>query len=152
MTTPPYGRGDFVDCLFPFNERRYEPGPSIHVAYVVRTMDDPQPGRFRVITLYTTTSNRFANGPVPKGVLLVNDEEAAATGMSKGFVIDARRIGFLHADERFFPAIAKSRRGIRGRAGASLLSRIDRVFKLVLDDPSIAESFGSWAPRKQSRR
>lgn len=140
----PYGPGDFVWCRFPYSEAPDRPGPERHVGYIV----DIAAARRRTsvaATLYTTTSWRGADHPLPLGLIPIPAEQAQILGQ-RPFVIDARRIAYMPLAEPFFPEIGKPGGGILGCASAGLQTKIERALVELLRRPDLLQLLGPDVP------
>jgi hypothetical protein len=145
LIVSPYRPGDFVICMYPFRERPGEPGPSPHIGYCVAELRKTT-GVIAVVALFTTTKPLAVAQAKPRGVIEISQQNAAAMGQRKAFLIDARRIAYMRLDARFFPHLSRADRGIVGRASAHLHNAVMRKLADLFEEPDLIEFLGPERP------
>jgi hypothetical protein len=100
----PCGKGDFVDCFYPFAERPRVPGPIRHIVYV-QTLAKLRDDSLRAVVMFTTTSPRMIEG-IPVGLSIAIPPAASVSmGMRNGFTIDIHRMALLPLEADWFPDV-----------------------------------------------
>jgi hypothetical protein len=133
--------------MFPFSEAPLRPGPSRHIGYVLDIVR--RHNRFYVAALlYTTTSAWPDAVALPRGVLRVQERQAAAIGQ-RSFVLDARRIAYLPVETAFFPELDQPGRGVQGVAAAGFQRHVERTLTALLETPELLELLGPERPKRR---
>ena len=125
-------------CAFPEHEDPLTPGPP-HTGYVLVTVADAW--GVGAMVAYTTT--RPWIGGIPRGVRIFTLQQARATGQSKAFVLDLRRIAYIPVDSDWFPHLATPGHGIIGHASETLRGELEMVVKEIFGrHPDTVERLG----------
>lgn len=119
--------GDFVKCLFPFDENPESPAPVPHIAYLVGFK-----GKDAVLAIYTTTTlteNGMQKSPY---AVKVPEGESQSMGMQKPFMIDGSRLAFLPIAPEFFPGADNGKLPVIGSATDSLKRAVEMRAKSAM--------------------
>lgn len=106
MTQPPVRSGDFVQCLFPFNEKPEQPGPMPHIAYCLGVEQTPM-GKLAIVAVYTTTTMRPEKQPKSKYTVEIDEASSRRMGMEKPFTIQPTHTAYLPLTPEFFPKLGQ---------------------------------------------
>lgn len=111
--------GDFVECLFPFNEKPEQPAPSPHIAYLLAFVGDAA-----VVAIYTTTTMRPPDEPKSPYKIEINEAASQSMGMKKPFTINTAHTAMLPINKDFFPSADGGKLNIIGSADDRLRKAI----------------------------
>jgi len=105
--------GAFVDILFPTTEKPRQPGLS-HVCYCLAVRPP------LALVAYATSVPWPPNMPLPLGVRLFTQEEAAALNQQRAFRLHLNRQARIPLDTRWIPNLESPNQGVIAMAPARL--------------------------------
>lgn len=149
MIDPPFARGQFIWCRFPFREAPLRPGPVEHIAYVADIRQLRGKLHLTVMSIYTTTVPWAPGVPLPPGVIPVDTAMAAKMGQ-RGFVMDCRRIALVPLVETFFPRLRQPDRGVVHSATPGFQKLVLNTLATLAKRPDLVVALGPDAPRPPS--
>jgi hypothetical protein len=148
LTGPPFLPGQFVWCRFPYSEAPLPPGDKERVVYVADVRQHAGRQMFTVMPLCRTTVQWERGTPLPLGVIPVAIG-AAAKMKQKPFVIDARRIAFVPANESYFPRLRAPDGAVIHEATKAFRAHIENVLARLANRPDLVQLLGPDIPSRR---
>lgn len=148
MSKPPFAPGQFAWCRFPCFESPLSPGDKDRIVYVADVRQLAGRRIFTVMSLYTATTPWDANVPVPMGIIAITGT-AAARMNQKPFVIDARNIAFIPANDEFFPRLHTPQGGVVYEATKSFRRHVESILVELAERPELLQLLGPHASRRR---
>ncbi|MFZ0693014.1 MAG: hypothetical protein WAN51_02500 [Alphaproteobacteria bacterium] len=145
--TPPFHRGQFVWCMFPYFEEPLKPGPAPHIGYVLDVRRQRGKNHLTVASLYTTTRPWTPGTPIPKGVIPIANKVARRMNQ-KGFVLDCRRIAFMPLGLEFFPALQRPDKGIVHQMEPDFQKSIEKRLGTWMKERGLVAFLGPDVPER----
>jgi len=112
--------GAFVEILFPTTEKPRQPGLS-HVCYCLAVRPP------LALVAYTTSVPWPPNAPLPLGVRLFTQEEAAALNQQRAFRLHLNRQARIPLDARWSPNLDAPNGGVIAMAPARLRQELHEM-------------------------
>lgn len=127
MEMRPPKPGDFVKCLFPFDQKPEAPGPMPHIAYLLGFK-----GQDAVLAVYTTTTMTERGMQQSPYKVKVQEGESQSMGMQKPFMIDSAQLAFLPMTSEFFPGADNGKLPVIGSATDHLQRAVETRAKAAM--------------------